>query len=89
MQSTIPHLDHQPYHDYPFSLDLLAETFLRISAAMLAPMDLSPANFTPRSGIDAQTPITEDTGQFSSRHSDAFFFLIFFRSRNFDSSTDP
>jgi len=30
-------------------------------APMLAPMDLSPGNFTPRFGVDAQTPITEAT----------------------------
>jgi hypothetical protein len=61
MQSSVP---HQPY---TFPLDLLAETFLRLSAAMLAPMDLSPANFTlyftPRFPSEPQTPITEDTGQ--------------------------
>lgn len=64
MQSTVPHIDehiHQPFHLFP--LDLFAETFFRLSAAMLAPMDLSPANFTPRFGVDPQTPITEATGE--------------------------
>jgi ubiquitin thioesterase protein OTUB1 len=76
MQSIIPH-DQHDYEPTPFPFNLFAETLLRLSAAMLAPMDLSPANFTPRFGVDPQTPVTEHTGQ---THSSLIAFSTAHRS---------
>jgi hypothetical protein len=62
MQSTIPYQDHHHLPIHIFPLNLPAELFLQLSAAMLAPMDLSPANFDQRFGYDPETPVTEATG---------------------------
>jgi hypothetical protein len=87
MQSTIPYQDDDDLPIHIFPLNLLSQLFLQLSAAMLAPMDLSPVNFDQRFGYDPETPVTEATGTTTSSIGNMFAHYSS-RYLDFNSSTN-